>query len=128
MKQLVVVVALLFAANASAKDFGARVAEAKAAEATSGGAKYEQSLGSQVGAAIRTCVAPGSTAKANLGTFVLVAYVTGTGEMTEVEVEPANEVSRCFANHLQMTTLPAPPTGGLSTTAYPIEVEMRVEP
>jgi len=128
MKQIIFAFALSLAANASAKDFSERVAEARAAASTPAGAEYERSLGAQYGDVMRTCIPPGSSSKADVGAFSLVGYVSASGELSDVVVEPVTPASQCFASHLRTMPLPPPPSASAATTGYPIQVQMKVVP
>ena len=110
-----------------AGDFALRVAEAKKATATHEGAQYDADLGPFIGAAIQACISPGSTATENLGSFVLVGYVTATGALTSVAVVPQTKVSSCFVEHFGQPALPTPPAAAVGK-GFPIVVEVRVSP
>lgn len=119
--------ALMFCSPAFASDFASRVDEAKQATKTHEGAQYDVALGPFIGSAMQACIPPGSTNPNNLGSFTLVGYVTATGALQSVIVEPQTKVSSCFAERFESSTLPNPPQINPGK-AYPIVVEMKITP
>jgi hypothetical protein len=117
-------------AQAHAQDFAGRLAAAKAAAATSDGASYDAALRPYIGKAIRTCIPPGTTNPANLGSFTLVADVDSEGRIQSPSVVPSSNVAKCFQATFILSTVPAPPSsrGAIAASLYPIAVEMKVGP
>ena len=128
MKHVSVVLAALVATSALAEDIASRVAKAKALASTVTGQRYEQAIASVIHKAMLSCIAPGTTDKANLGKFVLVGQVTPEGALTEVDFEPQSTVAQCFAKNAMHLPWPAPPERGGNAVGYPIEVSMQVAP
>lgn len=118
---------VLACSPAFAADFASRVAEAKQASATSDGARYDAALGPHIGTAMQSCIPPGSADPTNLGAFTLVGYVTATGALNSIAIEPRTKVSSCFAERFGKSMLPKPPNLGHGGD-YPVVVEMQVAP
>ena len=122
-----VIVTLFICSSAIAGDFASRVTEAKQVISTPVGAQYDSALIPLIGIAIRACVPPNSTDTTNLGSFTLVSYVTATGTLSDVAIEPKTKVSSCFAERFSQQTFPTPPNA-TSSKGYPIVVEMKITP
>jgi hypothetical protein len=125
MKKIVVLF-LCASSIAYASDFSARVAEGNRLSATSPGKKYESSLGTSIRTAIQFCIPPGSVAPENRGPFAMVAYVSKSGALSAVEVQPKTKNPECFAQKLAQGSLPIPPEEGATKLGYPITIEMMV--
>ncbi len=107
--------------------FASRVADAKHASATHQGAMYDASIGALVAPAMEVCTPPDLARVSNVGVFVVVGYVTASGALVEVEVQPRTELSSCFAESFSKSVLPRPPTSA-HPRGYPIAVNIRVAP
>ena len=92
-----------------AGSFDEREKAGKAALATPEGRRYEASWGEVMQTVVPVCVPPGSTSPANLGKFTFVANVASSGLVSDVDVQPSTDVSRCFAKHFSGALLPPPP-------------------
>jgi hypothetical protein len=122
-----VIIALFVCSPAIASDFSSRVVAAKQAAMSTAGTQYDAALGPHIAAAMQSCIPPGSTDSANLGSFRLVGYVASSGALMAVEFQPQTKVSACFAGRFRNAVLPAPPRHA-SPEGYPIVVEMQVTP
>lgn len=121
MKVVMCLLLSLTACAAVAEDFSGRVKAGNAAIATPAGKAYDASLGSAVQSAMLKCVPPGSSG--HLGKFALVGTVSSNGIVSAIEVQPATETSKCFAEQFSAASLPTPPSA-----PYPLTVEMTVNP
>jgi hypothetical protein len=126
--RLIAALAVVFVTQVHGADFASRVAEAKAAAETPEGKAYEPAIRTLIGAAMQACIPVGSSNPQNLGTFTVVGSVSKRGKLVEVELNPANNVSRCFAAKLQDSPWPMPPRSTSPDSAYPVEITMRVVP
>jgi hypothetical protein len=104
-----------------------RLTDAKHASATHQGAIYDASIGALVGPAMEACIPPDLSKASDVGAFVLVGYVTSSGALVEVEVQPRTELSSCFAESFSKSVLPRPPIS-VHPRGYPIAVEIGVSP
>ena len=126
LRACVALAVLLAGTPAFAGDGIARRIEAgRQAIATPAGRAWDAALTPHIQAAMQAC-APRDAPGAHLGSFVLVGDVDASGRISDVAVEPASPVARCFARRFAAGALPAPPSapGG----AYPALVEMTVTP
>ena len=128
MKTITIFILLSYSCFAWAADFAARVAEAKTAAATPDGKEYETSTYPAIQAAMLTCIPPGTTNPENLGKFTLVTYVTKSGMLSAVEVQPNTKVSQCFSELFAKCQLPTPPSALTNELGYPLEVTMSIAP
>lgn len=107
--------------TAQAAQFADREKVGLAALATPEGKKYEASWGDVVGPTFKACVPTGSAASGgDLGKFVLIANVSNSGTVSDVDVRPSTRVSRCFAEHFVASKLPRPPATESVSTPFPI--------
>lgn len=111
-------------AATAAGTFDARIAEAKALAATRPGLIYDTAMVPAVHHAIVPCVPKGAN-PARGGEFVLVGRVQANGWLSDVAVQPATPLARCFARSFGALKLRPPPgrAGG-----WPVVVEMQTRP
>ena len=128
MKSISIFLLLTYSCFACAADFDARVVEAKIKAKTPDGKKYEASTLPAIQAAMTTCIPPGTTNPENLGKFTLVAYVTKSGILSAVEVQPKTKVSQCFSELFAKSQLFTPPSALTNELGYPLEVTMSITP
>lgn len=115
--------ALPFAASAS--DFDARVADARAAIATPAGHAYDMALVPAVHAATTRCVPPGKRAARAADSFTTVARVAADGRVTDVQVRPVTPLSACFARTLGTMRLQPLPVALRRPAGHPIVIGIR---
>jgi hypothetical protein len=127
MRTLTLVLVLLLAAAAHAADtFGDRVQRADALEKTTAGQAYQDVMWPIVHPFVTTlmqqCVPndPG----ADLRSFVFVASLSAEAKLSEIEVQPVTEVSKCFAAGMERAPFPKPPPN-LAAAGMPITLNMR---
>jgi hypothetical protein len=123
---LLLVMAFFAPTLAGSADFEARRAEAQRLEKSTEGAAYVREYMSVVGSAMRSCVPPGSSDPANLGTFSLVADILGNGQPYAVEVKPKTSIASCFEGKIVRATFPTPPTNGGKN--YVVVIDMSITP
>jgi len=71
--------------------------------------------------AMQGCVHQGPPSQ--IGKFALVGTVSSSGSVSDIEIQPITEVSKCFANNISGAKLPKPPFA-----PYPLVIEMEVIP
>jgi hypothetical protein len=127
MKYFAAALFLLAGHLAWADNFSARVAAGQAAAATPDGTAYLNSLWPILLRAANLCNPPGGTAPADaIGQFYLVGNMTHAGRMKDIEVQPANSISTCFALQMGNSQFTPPPPTPLP--AYPIVFGLTVKP
>lgn len=112
------------AGGAFGDEFSDRIQRGKVALQSPEGMAYEKLLGATIGSILRECIPPGLSHWT--GKFSLVAYVSASGAVSEVEVQPSTPVSRCFAEGISKATLPIPPPAPYGAKLFPITIEMRI--
>jgi hypothetical protein len=125
MKSLLIAT-MIFSTVACAGEFERRVDEAASAKATVQGSQYDQTMGPAIGAAIGSCVPPGSNTPSNVGDFTLIGYVSRAGKIFSVDVQPKTAVAMCFAAQFTQMRLTPPPPSLLSRWGFPIAVKLSV--
>jgi hypothetical protein len=127
MKYFILLI-LFFVGLANAGNFSHRVLIGKHALASQEGKKYEASWGSVIQTKLTSCIPIGSKSPSNLGKFTFVAYVSQSGLVNSVEVEPSTPVSRCFALLFNNAFLPPPPKLANPIAMFPIADLIVVKP
>lgn len=130
MRQLCVLVALLGFVNFSvAATFADRVAIAKEIESQKEASDYFfgsffPAIAPPMGGIMKMCLARDN---ANQEKFTLVANVTLSGELIDIDFEPkSNNTGACFAS--EFATLKAPPPPLCDCGVLPVVIDMAVKP
>lgn len=110
MKLLLVGFIALFACPASGRDFDDRVSRANAALASKQGGVYAEWVDEQIRPLITKTLQEcfGAVDRPDNSGFLLVADVKRSGELSDVEVRPSTNISRCFAHSLESKVLQGP--------------------
>lgn len=130
MRRFFLLIALLGFGNISiAATFAERVAIANEIESQKEAADYFfgsffPSIGPSLSGIMKMCLARDGASKEK---FTLVANVTLSGELVDIDVEPkSNNTGSCFAK--EFSTLKAPPPPLCDCGVLPVVIVMAVEP
>jgi hypothetical protein len=131
MKCAVLILAFLLLTSVNAHSrtlpgFEARFDSGKTALSTPEGKRYEMSLGTQIQAAMASCMPAGSTDPRDRGKFALVGYVAPSGRLFGVSVRPKTAIAKCFGQRLSRKPVPIPPVAHRGLPGFPISIEMNV--
>jgi hypothetical protein len=126
-----IVVSFVFALSiqAHAESFDDRTRLGKTAEVTEGFKEYQSVMYTQVGeyfaSTLRACF--DKTTKPELDTFVLVADIFQNGKAQAVEVKPATNIAKCFAEGFSKGKFPTPPRYP-NRKGFPVTMETQIAP
>ena len=120
---------IALSAHAHAESFEDRARLGKTAEVTEAFKQYQNVMHAQVGeyfaSTMRTCF--DKTTKPELDTFVLVADIFQNGKAQAVEVKPATNIAKCFAEGFSKGKFPTPPTYP-NRKGFPVTMETQIAP
>jgi hypothetical protein len=128
MKAFTPLLLLLVSIAVQAGDaFNDRVERAKALEETPSGQAYQDVMWPKVqpfvAALMQRCIP--DDRNADRRSFVFVATLSAEAKLTEIEVQPVTETSKCFAAGMERAPFPKPPAT-LAPGGMPITFNMRL--
>lgn len=106
-----------------------RAKRAKLVEDSPEGQAYQQELWSHVGdytAAVMQRCFPNES-EVDTDSFTLVADVSPSGHLSNVELEPSTPMSRCFAKNFSQAPFPVP-AASFGEAGIPIIINMKIKP
>ena len=110
-----------------ANSFEDRVLRAKELEKTPAGKAYQSRMWPKVqpfvAELMQKCVP--NDESADLRSFLFIATLSPDGELTQLEVQPETDVSKCFLRGMEHAPFPEPPTA-LAEGGMPIVLNMRL--